>query len=165
MAKKKNTSKLKGGQATKAWRMVRDGQDYKTIGQVLGYTSTAIKAYAMRKYRQESTKLWADEIKMVGQCEIYGCTRTDDLNAHHLLEKSHWTHLRYDLSNGVCLCSGHHTMDRDICPHGSLPAIEAFLEWLRTKRSGQYVWYMEHKLDHRYQDIDIEQIYNELKGQ
>jgi hypothetical protein len=159
MAKRKTSSKLKPHEAKKVWALLLGGADYKSIGESVGYTSTAIKLYANRKFKQEATKLWGEEVRKVGRCEIPGCTRTDDLNAHHLLEKSVWTHLRFDLSNGVCLCSGHHMMDRDICAHGSLPATEAFLDWLQDERRGQWTWYQEHKLDKLCQDVDYEQEY------
>ncbi len=159
---RKTTSKLQGGMASKAWRMIQKGTDYTTIAKAIGHTSTAIKAYARKKYKEEATKLWAEEIKATGACEV--CSRTDNLNAHHLLSKSVWPHLRYSLSNGVCLCGGHHTMDREICPHGSMPAMERFLEWLQFERYGQYQWYEEHKHDQKYQSIDYEQAYLELKN-
>ncbi len=161
MAKKKTSSKLRGGNAAKAWRMIQAGECYKDIADATGHLIQAIKLYARRKFKEEATKLWSEEIRAVGACEI--CNSTDNLNAHHLLEKSVWTHLRYDLSNGVCLCAGHHTMDRDCCPHGNLPAIEAFILWLFVNREGQSAWYTQHKHDQKYQDIDYEAAFWELK--
>lgn len=158
---KKRTNRLKGGQAAKAWRLIQQDMSYKEIGDALGFTSTAIKAYARKKFKEEATKLWANEIKAVGACEV--CGKTENLNAHHLLSKSVWPHLRCDLSNGMCLCAGHHTMDRECCPHGSMPAMEAFVEWLAINREGQYVWYNEHKCDEKYQPVDYERAYYELK--
>lgn len=158
--KRKTSSKLKSHVARKAWELLRAGDNYKSIGEVVGYTSTAIKDYANKKFKMEATKLWSAQIRAVGGCEI--CGSSDSLNAHHLLSKSVWPHLRYDLSNGVCLCAGHHTMDREICPHGSLPAMEAFVEWLAIERAGVFVWYGEHKLDQKYQDVDYELEYRRL---
>lgn len=161
MAKKKRTNKLKGGQASKAWRLIQQEVSYKEIGDSLGFTSTAIKTYACKKFKQEATKLWGQEIMAVGKCEI--CPSTTDLNPHHILSKSVWPHLRFDLSNGICLCANHHMMDRDCCPHGSMPAVEAFIEWLAINREGQYIWYNEHKYDQKYQLVNYEQAYWELK--
>ena len=160
---KKTTNKLKGGQASKAWRGIQQGVSYKEIGDSLGFTSTAIKAYARKKCKKEATGLWGREIMSVGKCEI--CSATNDLNPHHLLSKAVWPHLRFDLSNGICLCSDHHMMNRDVCPHGSLPAMEMFLEWLQFERYGQWRWYNEHKYDQKYQAVDYEQAYKELKGE
>jgi len=161
MAKAKTSSKLMGGTAAKAWKLAKAGTNYKVIGEMVGYTASAIKLYVQRKYMEEATKLWADDIKKVGHCEIPGCTR-GNLNAHHLLEKSTWTHLRCDPSNGVCLCSYHHTHSNEIAAHGPLPATEAFIEWLKADRSGQYAWYQENKDDKSFHDIDFEKVYEEL---
>ena len=162
MARKKS-SKLKSHTSRRAWEMIRRGIDYKTIGEELGYTSTAIKLFARKKYKNESEKLWANEIKKVGECEIPDCHVTDNLEALHLLEKYVWTHLARDLTNGACLCSGHHKFNVEISPHTNLPAKEAFLNWLKVFRNGVWLWYEEHKDDKKYQELDYEQIYYELK--
>ena len=162
MAKKLNSGKLKGGTATKAWQMMLAGANYKEIGDAIGVTTTAVKVFAVNKYRKEADKLWSLQIRAVGSCEV--CGSTNSLNGHHLLEKSVWLHLRHDLSNGVCLCAHCHTFDRHLCPHGNLPAVEDFLNWLRVNRQGQFIWYNEHKHDKKSQGVDYELAYNELKG-
>ena len=144
----KKSSKLKSHSSRKAWEMVRAGTDYKTIGIEVGYTATAIKLFAHKKYKDESEKLWAAEIKSVGGCEI--CLSDYDLNAHHLLPKSIWTNLDRDLSNGICLCADHHLLNVQISPHNNLVSAEEFLRWLEEYRPGQFTWYNEHKLDRKY---------------
>ena len=160
---KKTSSKLKSHEAKKAWKMLREGCSYKAIGDILNVTTTAIKLYANRKFKKEADKLWSAEIRKVGKCEIPGCNG-DDLNAHHLLEKSVYPHLRHDLSNGVCLCSNHHTFSNEISPHGCLAATEAFLDWLQDERRGQWAWYQENKT-RKSLDTDYETAYNLLKGE
>ena len=160
---KSSSSKLKSHKAGAAWRMAQDGANYKDIAEAVGHTVTAVKAYVVRRYKGEANILWSAEIRAVGQCEIDGCHNTD-LNAHHILGKGAYPHLRFDLSNGVCLCSGHHTFDSNICPHGTLPAMEGFLEWLIANRQGQYQWYMENKDDRRMVDMNYEAEYNKLKA-
>jgi hypothetical protein len=157
----KKSSKLKSQKSRKAWEMVRAGIDYKTIGIEVGYTSTAIKLFAVRKYRDESETLWANEIKAVGHCEI--CLSTYDNQAHHLLEKSIWTNLSRDLSNGICLCGDHHLFNVQISAHACTTATREFFEWLEEWRNGQFVWYEEHKHDRKYIGCDYELAYNELK--
>lgn len=156
----KTSSKLKAQKSRKAWKMIRQGIDYKTIGVEVGHTATAIKLFARRKYKDESEKLWAAEIKKVGLCEI--SSRDYDLHAHHILEKSIWPHLSRDLSNGICLNSDFHIMNVEISPHATLASGEEFLRWLKENRPGQYEWYQEHKHDRKYQDPDYELAYNEL---
>jgi hypothetical protein len=159
---KLTSGKLKGGLATKAWAMLKEGKSYKEIGNALGRTTTAIKVFAGNKFRKEADKLWSLEIRAVGSCEV--CGSASSLNGHHLLEKSVWLHLRHDLSNGICLCAHCHTFDRHLCPHGNLPAVEDFLNWLRVNRPGQFIWYNEHKHNKKAQEVDYEQAYYMLKG-
>ena len=162
MAKLKTTSKLKSHDSRKAWQMIREGVDYKAIGIEVGHTSTAIKLFANKKYRDESETLWANQVKAVGCCEI--CHSTERLQAHHLLEKSVWTSLARDLSNGICLCEDHHLFNTQISAHGITTAVAEFLIWLEEWRNGQFVWYQEHKTDRKYIGCDWELAYNELKG-
>ena len=158
----KKSSKLKSITSRKAWKMIRDGIDYKTIGIEVGYTSTAIKLFAHKKYKDESETLWANEIKAIGHCEI--CLKSYGLNAHHLLEKSVWTSLDRDLSNGICLCEDHHLLNPQISPHNNTVSTEEFLDWLKVYRNGQWLWYEEHKHDRKYIANDYELAYYELKG-
>jgi hypothetical protein len=164
MAKKKTSSKLKSNTSTKAWNMLLDGKSCKEIGNILGYTTAAIKAYAKRKFKANSMKLWADEIKEVGICEIPGCKKTTDRQAHHLLDKDVWPHLSRDLTNGICLCSHHHRLNLDISPHTTLPAVQAFLQFIIWDRSGVFAWYEDHKHDEKYQPFDYEAAYHELSS-
>ena len=53
-------------------------------------------------------RLWAAKIREVGHCMI--CGKTDTLNAHHIVGRRN-RNVRWDLYNGVCLCSGHHTFN------------------------------------------------------
>jgi len=158
--RKNNSGKLKGATASKAWKMLRDGKNYKEIGDAINRTTTAVKVFSANKYRKEADLLWSLEIRSVGCCEV--CGSRNALNAHHILEKSVWTHLRHDLSNGICLCAHCHTFSPKLSPHTNLPAVEAFMDWLETNRSGIWLWYLEKKEDKIRQDIDYEQAYNEL---
>lgn len=158
----KTSSKLKSHKSRKAWEMILAGNDYKTIGIEVGYTSTAIKLFARKKYKDESEKLWAAEIKKVGCCEI--CFSKDELNAHHLLPKSIWTNLDRDISNGICLCADHHLLNVQISPHNNIISAQEFQKWLEELRNGQWLWFEEHKYDRKYVGNDYEQAYYELKG-
>ena len=163
MSKAKTSSKLKSATSAKAWAMLLNKVPCKVIGKELGYTTAAIRAYARRKFKQESMKLWSKEIKAVGMCEIPGCGKTTDLQAHHLLSKKTWPHLSRDLSNGICLCGGHHTFNEAISPHTNMPAMQVFIAWLERDRNGQFVWCEEHKHDRKHQPCDWEAAYWELK--
>jgi len=153
---KRRTKKtdIKGGLASKAWRLFKGGMDFTEIGKEVGFTSISVKRYIVSKCKKEATEIWAKEIKAVGHCEINDAECQGDLNAHHLLEKSTWVHLRCDLSNGICLCSSHHQFHTLLSPHANTVSAENFTDWLREFRSGQHKWYEEHKNDKQFQDIN-----------
>jgi hypothetical protein len=159
---KATSGKLKGATSAKAWKMLLDGKSYKEIGDAIGRTTTAVKVFAANKYRKEADILWSLQIRSVGSCEVCGSRLSP--NAHHILEKSVWRHLRHDLSNGICLCASCHTFSRECCPHGNLPAVQAFMDWLRTERPGLWIWYGCHKFDKKNHEVDYEQAYYELKA-
>jgi hypothetical protein len=154
------SSKLKSQKSRKAWEMVRAGFNYKTIGVEVGYTQTAIRKFAYRKYKEESLIIWKSEIVSVGACEI--CTNEHDLHPHHILEESIWPHLSRDLSNGICLCDDHHFMNPQISPHKIATSVEEFIAWLERYRNGQWLWREDHKTDRKYIRCDYERAYHEL---
>lgn len=56
-------------------------------------------------------------------CEYRNCNKTY-LNSHHIFSKRHMA-TRWDLENGICLCSGHHTLNM-FSAHQS----PAFVDWI-----------------------------------
>jgi len=60
---------------------------------------------------KELLKLWAEIVKLRAgnKCEYPKCYRTQNLNAHHLYTRAKKS-TRYDLDNGISLCSFHHTL-------------------------------------------------------
>lgn len=60
-------------------------------------------------------KLWSKVIR--GQqkyCQV--CGSREYLNAHHIFSRTNRV-LRWELSNGICLCSKHHTMSSEFSAH------------------------------------------------
>ena len=119
-------------------------------------------------WRKKADKEWSRIIRSVGYCEIchsFGKMTTTGLVAHHLIEKGGTgaSKFRHDLSNGICVCRYHHTMGKDITCHGGMRAVEAFIEWLKEHRFGQYTWYEINKENKQFIKMDYEEIYNELK--
>ena len=114
-------------------------------------------------WRKKADKEWARIIKQVGHCEICGSTKR--LTAHHLIAKGGTGagKFRHDISNGICLCSYHHTMGKDISAHGGMNAVEAFIEWLKANRNGQWQWYEENKKNKIFVQTDYEAEYYKLK--
>ena len=52
-------------------------------------------------------KLWSEKIKIIWGYKCARCGRTEYLNSHHIIGKSNFN-TRWDLNNGICLCSGCH---------------------------------------------------------
>jgi len=119
------------------------------------------KAKSAIYWRKKADKLWSEIIREVGYCEV--CGKQTGLVAHHLISKGGNMKFRHDISNGICLCRYHHTMGKDISAHGAMEAVDNFLKWLKDKRGGVWLWYIEHKNDKRFEKQDWEQHYSDLK--
>lgn len=80
-----------------------------------------------QKYKKRLDILWALIIKQrVGAiCEYEGCIKKTYLNSHHIFGKRNMA-TRFDLENGICLCSGHHTLNM-FSAHQS----PAFEDWIK----------------------------------
>jgi len=85
-----------------------------------------------RKLRDQLDKLWSEIVKQRAgyRCEFrvpgVRCKKTTYLNAHHIFSRSNLS-VRWDLDNGVCLCSGHHTLNNN----SAHKAPVEFIEWIK----------------------------------
>jgi len=77
-------------------------------------------------------EMWSKKVKSVGVCEM--CGKTSYLNSHHVYSRSNRA-VRWDLNNGICLCSGHHTL----CNDSAHKAPADFIDWVRDYR-GKVWW-------------------------
>lgn len=73
-----------------------------------------LKTLIKRPSENELMGRWAEVVKLraKNKCEYPGCNKTEYLNSHHLYSKSHFS-TRYDPDNGMCLCSGHHSLNTE----------------------------------------------------
>lgn len=164
---KKQKSGLSSAQKGNITRWFHDGLSISEISEKTGITPALVKKRIGATIRDDTLQLWSKVIRQVGRCEI--CGARFDLQAHHLLEKSVFQHLRYDLSNGICLCGSHHQFDRELSAHNNSASIEAFRLWLQRNRPGQYQWWDDNRLNRfnasKALSIDmIIEIYNALKA-
>lgn len=90
------------------------------------------------KLRDQLDKLWAILVKQRANnvCEYKKCDKTTYLNTHHIFSRSNLS-VRWDLSNGICLCSGHHTLNNNSAHKSPME----FTEWIMDKRG--YLWYTD----------------------
>jgi len=72
-------------------------------------------------------KAWSRAILSKGRCEV--CSTKEYLNAHHV-EGRRNLQLRWDLRNGVCLCSGCHVFRKESAHQSP----EWFHTWLESNR-------------------------------
>ena len=95
------------------------------------------------------------------------CGRTEDLEAHHIFSRGNAA-TRYDLANGLTLCSHHHKFDAKRAPHQNK---EGFEKWLREHWFGSGMTELQFEVIRRYHKkvlkvskSDLEDIYSELKN-
>ena len=75
---------------------------------------------AKTKKRKSDLKICDDlrskliKIRAGFKCEY--CWATKYLNSHHIFTRNNYS-TRYDLDNGICLCSKHHTLSSSFSAH------------------------------------------------
>ena len=68
--------------------------------------------YSKRNYNDPKYKQWRISVyKRDGfKCKFPGCSNNKKINAHHIVRWADAEFLRYDISNGITLCSLHHKL-------------------------------------------------------
>ena len=112
------------------------------IGEFPKITPSRIRTVIRKHLIGKADDLWSKAIKQVGRCEIGG--KTEALESHHLIRRENLL-FRWDLSNGICLSSWHHTLGNDIAAHGSTDVTDRFAEWMRVNRLGQWKWFLKNR--------------------
>lgn len=110
-----------------------------------------------RKNLDYYDSLWSELVKMRAWYKCEYCWKTSHLNSHHIFSRTNYT-TRFDLDNGICLCSWHHTLLSNFSAHKT--PLE-FAEWIISVRWEK--WYFELKLKkNKVFDGDYERITKEL---
>ena len=101
-------------------------------------TSKAVPAKG--RLREMADRLWAKAIydDWNHRSAVCGVSQID---AHHLVPRQHEA-TRYDLNNGMALCSVHHQWDKDISPHQNAAG---FMKWLEANHPGRHEWYVANR--------------------
>lgn len=84
------------------------------------------------KMTKKLDTVWSEVVKKIAgyKCEVCGKDSSEcKLNSHHIVGRTNRT-LRWDLRNGVCLCSKHHKLGRQSAHEDPL----WFKEWLEDER-------------------------------
>jgi len=125
------------------------------------------------KFAQECMDLWQELVKARAnyKCEWWGCNKGKGgyLNSHHLFSKSHQS-TKFDLENGMCLCSGHHSLKTDSAHKDATFTLKATGQFPgyenRELRSVQFYIMLERKAKTPAKlDLQLEKMYliNEAK--
>lgn len=90
----------------------------------------------MSKKVQHLDRLWSQAVKETAnfQCEV--CGRLHRIQSHHIISRNKYV-LRFDLSNGVCLCSRCHLMAH----HDP----DKFMQWVYVNRDIDYLRDLKNK--------------------
>jgi len=128
-----------------------------------GSKTTKRKKPKISTYSNKAKKLWSKLIKQRAGYVCEYCGSTAYLNSHH-----HYSvrcaPLKYDVDNGVCLCSSHHIWDTKFSAHRT-PG--AFVKWIDARRGK--AWARELELKNQkivnYKIDDLKLIIEKLEEQ
>ena len=98
------------------------------------YTYIEHKYEKMKSLDKKIDEAWAKIVKHRAGNKCEYCGKTTYLNAHHVYSRSKRS-TRWDLSNGVSLCVGHHTFGEWSAHKNPIE----FIEWIKERRGQE--WY------------------------
>lgn len=82
-------------------------------------------------------KLWSLAVKNDWGNKCAVCRKRGSLQSHHLVPRQHAS-LRYELRNGICLCTHCHQFDPDLSPHQNALG---WTGWLADHHENVWAWY------------------------
>ena len=105
-------------------------------------------------------KLWSEKVKENANYKCEKCGKRSYLNSHHFYSRSNHS-IRYNLSNGFCLCSGCHCLSSAFSAHKT-PA--DFVDWAVQQRGEAWLERLRKMRNIIARKQDYEQIERELNG-
>lgn len=101
---------------------------------------TSLAVPAKGRLKEMADRLWSLAVRADwnNRCAICSSSKVD---AHHLVPRQH-EQTRYDLNNGIALCSAHHQWDKDLSPHMNAAG---WLCWLKDHVPARYEWFVENR--------------------
>lgn len=104
---------------------------------------------AKGRLRDMADTLWSLAVRgdWNWKCAVCGIGRCE---AHHLIPRQHEL-TRYELQNGIALCSSHHQFDAEISPHQNAAG---WLHWLAEHHPVFFDWYTEMTETGEYKNFD-----------
>lgn len=77
---------------------------------------------------------WSLAVKIQANMKCEYCGKETALNSHHVYSRSNRS-VRWDLSNGYCLCVGHHVFST----FSAHKAPADFIEWMEQDRGSEWL--------------------------
>ena len=99
-------------------------------------------------------RLWSNIVRINAGFACEHCGKQGKVDAHHIITRSD-KNLRWDLENGICLCSGCHTLSSKFSAHKTP---NEFRIWLEKNFPERYA-NLKFKSNVRQQKQDINVIY------
>ena len=95
---------------------------------------------AKGRLRDMADQLWSLSVRgdWNHRCAVCGSTKVE---AHHLVPRQ-FEATRYDLANGVALCSSHHQFDKSLSPHQNAAG---WVAWLNAHHPERMEWYLANR--------------------
>lgn len=84
-----------------------------------------------RDYSDPQYKKWRQSVRQRdnSRCQWPNCESNYKIHAHHIMPWSAFPLLRYDISNGICLCKNHH----DLIKNNETSYAPLFFKILKSK--------------------------------
>jgi len=118
-----------------------------------------MKVKTKKNLKKQCDIAWSKKVKELshGRCEVCGSIST--LNSHHIIGRVNYA-LRWDLKNGMTLCSSCHKFSKTSAHNDPVH----FMEYFKKARPEDYQ-YLLTKKNTLAKYIDYEQILKELRGE
>lgn len=78
---------------------------------------------------------WSLLVKLEAGLKCEYCNVQSPLNSHHIFSRSNVS-TRWSITNGICLCVGHHTMSSKFSAHKTPTE---FTKWIYTYKGDNYM--------------------------
>jgi 5-methylcytosine-specific restriction endonuclease McrA len=93
--------------------------------------------------RRKALAEWSLKVRARDGFACIVCGSTEKLQAHHLLSKTQYKSIAFDLSNGVCVCAGCHQFRKRSFHQNGLWAAE----FMKENRPKQWAFVLGHIYD------------------
>jgi len=126
------------------------------------------KQNSISSLKKVADKLWSEAVKIEYNYECQYCWKKEYLNSHHLFTRARNT-TRFDIDNGMCLCSWCHTLSSNFSAHKTPLEFFEWLEWIKgrdwidelSKKSKQIIKVTPEMLKDEIENLQLYIIENE----